>query len=347
MASAFPPPALLDTALVQKYPEVEPYFGDNALKNNETVKRTVTIDGVTLTLSHPDASEPEWIGQEEILHQLLACWLVVDKADLPLAPRIVGMPGIGKTTLGMVATRRRKQPLYIYQCTSDTRPEDLLITPVLAESGKISYHASPLVTAMIAGGACILDEGNRMNEKSWASLAPLLDHRRYVESIIAGIKIPAHPGFRACVTMNNDESTFEIPDYILSRLQPTLQLSLPTFKDELSILKYHLPFAEEDLLKLTVEFLQRAHQLDLDYSPRDGIHILQYALKRLSQNSGHPLSKDKVWREAVARVLGDEALDLDSLAEKKRRALGKEKIPLGLSDFFFDEDSPLHPDAER
>ena len=34
---------------------------------------------------------------------------------------------------------------------------------------------------MIRGGIAILDEGNRMSEKSWASLAPLLDNRRYVE----------------------------------------------------------------------------------------------------------------------------------------------------------------------
>ena len=39
--------------------------------------------------------------------------------------------------------------------------------------------------------ACLLDEGNRMNEKSWASLAPLLDHRRSVESVVAGIRINA------------------------------------------------------------------------------------------------------------------------------------------------------------
>ena len=77
--------------------------------------------------------------------------MVVSDKDLPLSPRIIGMPGIGKTTLGMVAALRRKQPLYIFQCTSDTRPEDLIVTPVLAESGKISYHASPLVTAMING----------------------------------------------------------------------------------------------------------------------------------------------------------------------------------------------------
>ena len=77
--------------------------------------------------------------------------------------------------------------LVIAQCTADTRPEDLLVTPVLAESGKIAYHASPLVSAMLTGGVCVLDEGNRMNEKSWASLAPLLDHRRYVESVVAGV----------------------------------------------------------------------------------------------------------------------------------------------------------------
>ncbi len=308
--------------------------------------RTVVVDGVTLTLSRPDPTRPEWIGQHEVLNQILACWLVVAEKDLPLSPRIIGMPGIGKTTLGMVAALKRAQPLYIFQCTSDTRPEDLLITPVLSEAGKISYHASPLVTAMLTGGVCILDEGNRMNEKSWASLAPLLDHRRYVESIIAGIQIPAHTEFRACVTMNQDESTFEIPDYILSRLQPTLKLNMPEYNDEMAILKYHLPFSEDDLLTMTVDFLQRAHQLDLDYSPRDGMHIVQYALKRMSQDKDHPLSKDEVWREAVEKVLGEEALDLDSMAARKRRALGDERLPMGLGDFFFNEDSPLHPDTE-
>jgi len=140
----------------------------------------IDISGVRLHLSQPDDSPSEWIGQREVLQQLLACWLVVDEKDLPLAPRLIGTPGIGKTSLGIAAGRTRKQDLYIYQCTADTRPEDLLVTPVLAEDGKIKYHASSLVTAMLRGGICLLDEGNRMNEKSWASLAPLLDHRRYV-----------------------------------------------------------------------------------------------------------------------------------------------------------------------
>ena len=307
---------------------------------------SVEIGGVRLFLGHPDTSDGEWIGQREVLKQLLACWLVVDERDLPLAPRLVGPPGIGKTTLAMAGAKLRKQELFIFQCTADTRPEDLLVTPVLAESGKIVYHASSLVTAMLRGGICLLDEGNRMNEKSWASLAPLLDHRRYVESIVAGITIPAHRDFRCAVTMNVDESTFEIPDYILSRLQPTLQLGFPSKQEEFAILKYHLPFVEADLINLTVEFLQRAHGLKLDFSTRDGINLLRYAVKRMMQDAAHPMSKDAVWQEALFRCLGEEALDLDHLARRRNQSLGGSAIPMGLGDFFFDPNDPLHPDFE-
>ena len=306
----------------------------------------VDIEGVRLRLGRPNDISGGWIGQREILMQLLACWLTVDDSDLPLTPRLIGAPGIGKTQLAIAAAAENKLPLYIYQCTSDTRPEDLLVTPVLSQNGQIAYHASPLVTAMLQGGVCILDEGNRMNEKSWASLAPLFDQRRYVESIVAGITIKASPNFRAAVTMNQDESTFEIPDYILSRLQPTLPVGFPNKQDELAILQYHLPFAEADMLAMTVDFLQRSHELKLDFSPRDGINLLRYAIKRLAQNQNHPVSRDAAWREALERCLGDEALDLEAAADRKRRTLGGDAVPLGLADFFFDPDDPLHPDRD-
>jgi MoxR-like ATPase len=311
------------------------------------MSQTIEIQGVSLHLSQPHDIDARWIGQAEILRQVLACWLVVDDRDLPLTPRLVGVPGIGKTALAVAAAKVRRQPLYVYQCTADTRPEDLLVTPVLAQDGNLAYHASPLVSAMIAGGVCILDEGNRMNEKSWASLAPLLDYRRYVESIIAGITIEAHRDFRCAVTMNQDESTFEIPDYILSRLQPTLTLQFPDRQDELAILEYHLPFCRPEMLAMTVEFLQKSHELKLDFSPRDGINLLRFAVKRLQQETEHPANLDRAWREALEKCLGEEASDLDALAKRRQRTLGGEIAPLGLGDFFFGAGDPLHPDAEE
>src|SRR5438477_2912717 len=194
----------------------------------------VEIDGATLHLAHPDELTITSVGQEEVMRQLLASWLVVDPQDVPMNPRLLGKPGVGKTTLAYAAAKRMERDVYILQATMDTRPEDLLITPVIEAEGRLRYVASPLVSAMIAGGIAIIDEGNRMSEKSWASLAPLLDNRRYIESIVTGIKVRAHPDFRLVSTMNDDASTFELPEYIHSRLQPQILIDSPERHEELA-----------------------------------------------------------------------------------------------------------------
>jgi MoxR-like ATPase len=269
----------------------------------------VTIEGVEIYLTEPDNIPIKWVGQEDLVTQILAAWLVVEKDDIPLNPRLIGKPGVGKTTLAYYAAKKLGKPAYMFQATVDTRPEDLIITPVISEEGKIRYIASPIVSAMIKGGIAIIDEGNRMSEKSWASLAPLLDNRRYVESIIAGVKIYAHPDFRICVTMNEDASTFELPEYISSRLQPQIYIDFPDREEELMILKSNLPFADDEILEYVVNFLQVAHASDERYTVRDGINIARYALKRimLDGKDADKTKKLKFLREAAVMILDKEA----------------------------------------
>lgn len=285
------------------------------------MSNTVTIEGVTLHLSHPDELPMQWVGQEELMDQLLAAWLVIDKDDLPLNPRLIGKPGVGKTTLAYAAGKRIHRDVYLFQATIDTRPEDLLVIPVISDDGKIQYMASSIVTAMIRGGVAILDEGNRMSEKSWASLAPLLDTRRYIESIVAGIKIEAHPDFRFCATMNDDASTFELPEYVHSRIQPQIFLDFPERDEEMKILTQNMPFAEEAILNYVVNFLQLAHAADERYTVRDGINIARYALKLMytpektsrlhvvgaAEKSPEERLTDKL-RQSVRFILGENAL---------------------------------------
>lgn len=320
---------------------------------------SVEIEGVEIFLSEPDTIENmEWIGGEVYMGQLLAAWTIIDKKDIPLNPQILGKPGVGKTTLAYTAAKKLERPAYIFQATVDTRPEDLLISPVIAENNTIKYHASPLVTAMIKGGICILDEGNRMAEKSWASLAPLLDSRRYIESIIAGIKVQAHPDFRICVTMNDDSSTFEVPEYIHSRLQPQIFIEFPEREEEFQILQFNLPFAREEIIKYTVNFLQRAHEAEKIFTVRDGINICRYYMKMeafhtksstssTSEYKEKPGKKDTetkktfdndLFEQSVYQVLGEDGLDFLLHRESKNKGSIQKQFKRFMDDFENEED---------
>jgi MoxR-like ATPase len=271
----------------------------------------VEVDGVALHLAHPDEISVQWVGQEEVMRQLLAAWLVVDEHDLPMNPRLIGKPGVGKTTLAYAGARRLGREVYIMQATVDTRPEDLLITPVIEGERTLRYVASPLVTAMLRGGIVILDEGNRMSEKSWASLAPLLDNRRYIESIVAGIKVKAHPNFRLVATMNDDASTFDLPEYIHSRLQPQILIDFPEREEEYHILKENLPFGDEEILQYVTDFLQQAHSNEERYTVRDGVNIARFAMKLRAMDSHLELpltGRREALHTAVMETLGAEAL---------------------------------------
>ena len=268
--------------------------------------RTVVVEGVTIHLAHPDEIPIRWVGQPELVRQLQAAWLRVHEHDLPMTPRLLGKPGVGKTTLAYATAKQMGREVYIMQATLDTRPEDLLITPVIEGQGRLRYVASPLVTAMLRGSVAVLDEGNRMSETSWASLAPLLDNRRYVESIVAGIKIHAHPDFRMTATMNDDASTFELPEYIHSRLQPQIMVDFPERDEERAILKENLPFADDEVLDYVTDFLQAAHMGDERYTARDGINIGRFALKLRGIVAN--ADKAETLKTAVVQTLGQEAL---------------------------------------
>lgn len=239
--------------------------------------RTVEIDGVRLTLVDPVRHDCTWIDYNDYLLQMRAAWFRASHSELTLTPRLVGAPGLGKTTLACAAARAAGHDIYIIGATMDTRPEDLVITPVLAADGRVEYRASALVTAMIRGGVAVIDEANRMPERSWASLAPLMDDRRYVESAAAAVRISAHPDFRLCVTMNSDSSVYALPGYVQSRLKPRIEVVAPPWHVQEEIVRARASGVTSTLLDDALFLLkQRIDEGRVD-STRDMLSFVRYA----------------------------------------------------------------------
>ena len=271
----------------------------------------VTLGDLRIRLAQPLELGFRWVGNRRLVDQLKSCWHTSDaEGDLPMNPRLVGKPGVGKTALAYSVGKMLDLPVYFFQATSDTTPNDVLINPIVVETGKdsskVEYIASPLITAMIVGGCCVFDEGNRMQEKAWAALAPLLDSRRYVESATVGCIIKAHKDFRYVCTMNDDASCFELPEYIKSRLQPMLTVDNPERAEERRILEGNLPHVSPVVLDYVADFLHLAHQADERFTVREGIHIANYAHKIMSfeEQCGREMEAGDAVVLAVEQILG-------------------------------------------
>jgi MoxR-like ATPase len=124
--------------------------------------------------------------------------------------------------------------------------------------------------------------------------------------MVTGVKIPAHPDFRFVTTMNEDASTYDLPEYIHSRLQPQIHIDFPEENEERAILKANSPFADDEILTYVLAFLARAHKADERYTVRDGINIVRYAMKLLHQEE--EATANQMFEKALRLILGVEAL---------------------------------------
>jgi hypothetical protein len=120
------------------------------------------------------------------------------------------------------------------------------------------------------------------------------------------VKLKAHPLFRMVATMNDDSSTFDLPEYIHSRLQPQILIDFPERHEEFAILKENLPFGDDHILNYVTDFLQAAHSSDERYTVRDGINIARFAMK-LGMAAGTEVDRE-ILRTAIMQTLGEEAL---------------------------------------
>jgi MoxR-like ATPase len=189
---------------------------------------SATIGGKVVDLSKPyDARVSQIVGRRDEMKLITAAWL---SKTMPLSPLLLGEPGVGKNRLVYELAKRTGKKLYIFQGHEDVTAEDLACSVRFsdAKDRKMDYVVSPLVTAMLNGDICFIDEIAKIRPRALALLVSVLDERRYIDSTLLGERVYARPGFRFIAATNTaDLEGNALPEFLLSRMRPVIRVGDP------------------------------------------------------------------------------------------------------------------------
>src|ERR1035438_1596531 len=167
----------------------------------------IVINNKSVWLSEPYVPDslkmPVFVGREREMELIMASWMAASNA-VPLAPLLVGPPGVGKNRIIYELARLTNRDLFIFQGHEDISAEDLGCTVRFSDASAsvMDYVISPLVTAMVRGAIFFLDEIGKIRPRALSLLASVLDERRYLDSTLLGERIYADPNFRLIAATN-------------------------------------------------------------------------------------------------------------------------------------------------
>ncbi len=246
----------------------------------------LTIGGKQVLASKPyvPKSASELVGRTNELHLITAAW-IAGQNSLPLAPLLKGEPGVGKNRIVYEVARRTGKKLYIFQGHEDVTAEDLACAVRFKDDGPgMEYIASPLVTAMLNGDICFIDEIAKIRPRALALLVSVLDERRYIDSTLLGERVMADEGFRFIAATNTaDLEGNAMPEFLRSRMRPVISVGNADESEIEAIIKAHHPRLHEQIGPLIKTFWAKWKSTYGDGegacpTPREVIYIFNLAL---------------------------------------------------------------------
>jgi MoxR-like ATPase len=244
------------------------------------------IGNKTVFLSRPykpGAVKP-LVGRRQELKLISAAWLA-GVNHLPLSPLLLGEPGVGKNRIVYELSTITGRDVYIFQGHEDVTAEDLACSVRFSDdpSRKMDYVLSALVTAMLNGGICFIDEIAKIRPRALALLVSVLDERRYIDSTLLGERIQAKPGFRFIAATNTaDLEGQAMPEFLRSRMRPVVQVGYPSRAEVDDIIRARHGGLEAQLTPLLDMFWERWNETHKDEprppSPRDVIYAFDLAV---------------------------------------------------------------------
>jgi MoxR-like ATPase len=165
------------------------------------------------------------IGQEEVVKQVLTSIFCQGHSLL------VGVPGLAKTLLVQTIATSLDLQFKRIQFTPDLMPSDIVGAETMDKERNFKFVMGPIFANII-----LADEINRTPPKTQAAL---LESMQEYAVTIAGQRYELPRPFFVLATQNpiEQEGTYPLPEAQLDRFMFHIQLTYPSFKDEVEVVK--------------------------------------------------------------------------------------------------------------
>ncbi|SDS57729.1 MoxR-like ATPase [Formosa sp. Hel1_31_208] len=165
------------------------------------------------------------VGQDEVVNQIL---ISIFSGGHSL---LIGVPGLAKTLMVNTIAQALGLNFKRIQFTPDLMPSDILGSEILDENRHFKFIKGPIFANII-----LADEINRTPPKTQAALLEAMQERAVT---VSGHHYKLDLPYFVLATQNpiEQEGTYPLPEAQLDRFMFAINLSYPTFEEEVQVVK--------------------------------------------------------------------------------------------------------------
>tara|TARA_R110000751_G_scaffold72071_1_gene146175 strand:- start:43 stop:996 length:954 start_codon:yes stop_codon:yes gene_type:complete len=248
------------------------------------------------------------IGQDEVIEQIIISVFSGGHALL------IGVPGLAKTLMVNTVAQTLGLDFKRIQFTPDLMPSDIVGSEILDENRSFKFLKGPVFSNII-----LADEINRTPPKTQAALLEAMQEKAVT---VAGKQYKLDAPYFVLATQNpiEQEGTYPLPEAQLDRFMFAINLSYPTYEEEVRIVKATTADIKTTVNALfTAEDIVSYQQLIRRIPVAD--NVIEYAVKLVAKTRPDSTAAPQIVKDYIDWGAGPRASQNLILAAKAHAAM--------------------------
>lgn len=254
------------------------------------------------------------VGQEQVINELLISIFAGGHALL------IGVPGLAKTLMVNTIAQALGLDFKRVQFTPDLMPSDIVGAEILDENRKFNFLKGPVFANIV-----LADEINRTPPKTQAALLEAMQEKAVTVSG-KNYKLPLPYFVLATQNPIEQEGTYPLPEAQLDRFMFAIELTYPSFEEEISVVKSTTTHTNTQIEALfSAEEISEYQALIRSIPVAD--NVIEYAVRLVSKTRPKEESAAPIVKEFIDWGAGPRASQNLILAAKTHAALSGKFSP--------------------